>query len=427
MSGEVASVMALAARLWEQGRQAEAIEAFAALQARRPEDADIAMRLGLALMQRGQLVEAVAAMEPAAAVAPETHPLHDCLSRALGGVHWRERGPEAIPALRARLASAPEDHDRHGALATALLSCGRLAEAWPHYAWRWHGMKIAARAPEHPLVRPDPAAWAGKRVLLFAEQGLGDMLQFLRYVPMAVRHAREVVVEVYPPLLRLARTLPGAPCVVAEGEAVPPWDEAVPMMHLPWAFGTDLATVPATVPYFTPDPVAVEGWRRRLAGLPGRKVGLVWSGDPRPHDRLAHRIDRRRSLKLAQLAPLGAVAGISLVSLQKGAGAAQPVPAGMVLHDWTAELGDFADTAALMQALDLVISADTSPLHLAGALGRPVWLLDRYDSCWRWMRERDDSPWYPTLRRFRQGAPGDWGGVVARVVGALKEESAFFL
>jgi hypothetical protein len=139
---------------------------------------------------------------------------------------------------------------------------------------------------------------------------------------------------------------------------------------------------------------------------------------------VAHRIDRRRSLKLAQLAPLGAVAGVSLVSLQKGAGAAQAVPAGMVLHDWTAELGDFADTAALMQALDLVVSADTSPLHLAGALGRPVWLLDRYDSCWRWLRERDDSPWYPTLRRFRQAAPGEWGEVVGRVAAALRAEAA---
>jgi tetratricopeptide (TPR) repeat protein len=243
-----AGELARAARLWGEGAHEAAIAAIAALLAASPTDGELALRLGMALMQRGRLAEAVAAMEPAASVAPEEHPVHEILGRALGAVHWHERGPEAIAALRARVAELPDDADRHGALAAALLSSGRLAEAWPHYAWRWRGKAIAARAPDRPLVRPDPAGWAGKRVLLFVEQGLGDALQFLRYVPMAMRHAREVVVEVYPPLLRLARTLPGAPHVVAEGAAQPPWDEAVPLMHLPWAFGTDLATVPAAIP-----------------------------------------------------------------------------------------------------------------------------------------------------------------------------------
>ena len=141
---------------------------------------------------------------------------------------------------------------------------------------------------------------------------------------------------------------------------------------------------------------------------------------------MSYRVDRRRSLPLAALAPLARIPGVTFISLQKGAGAAQTatLPPGMAVHDWTAELADFADTAALMQALDLVISADTSPLHLAGALGRPVWLLDRYDSCWRWLRERDDSPWYPTLRRFRQPHPGDWATVIAAVAAALTQAAA---
>jgi hypothetical protein len=369
----------------------------------------------------------VRALEAAAALAAPGAPgeaaVRDWLGRALALVHWEERGPGAIGALRAHLAAAPEDARRHMALAGALLSCGHLEEAWPHYAWRWAAFgAMAARVPSAPLGRPDPAAWRGREVLLFAEQGLGDTLQFLRYVPMVAEIAGSVVLEVPGPLLRLAATVDARVRVVARAEGA--FAASVPLLHLPWAFGSGLAGIPAAIPYLHADPAAVAQWRARLAGLPGRKVGLVWAGEPRPDMPDAHRIDRRRSLKLAQLAPLGEVAGVSLVSLQKGAGAAQAVPSGMVLHDWTAELGDFADTAALMQALDLVVSADTSPLHLAGALGRPVWLLDRYDSCWRWLREREDSPWYPTLRRFRQVVPGGWGEVVGRVAAALRAEAA---
>jgi hypothetical protein len=421
MSGEAAE----AARLWDEGRRDEAVAIFAALRARRPEDVGVALRLGVALLQLGRGVEAVRALEAAAALAPGVAEVHAWLGRALALVHWEQRGPEAIGPLRAHLAAAPGDVRRHMALATTLLSCGQLAEAWPHYAWRWLAYGAAAdRVPDRPLERPDPATWRGKRVLLFGEQGLGDSLQFLRYVPMVADRAGEVGLEVPGPLRLLAAGMDGR-VRLADGAAE--WDVALPLLHLPWAFGTDLDSIPAAVPYLHAAPDAVAAWRARLAGLPGLKVGLVWAGEPRPDMPDAHRIDRRRSLPLAALAPLGGVAGVSLVSLQKGAGAAQAPPAGMVLHDWTDELGDFADTAALMQALDLVISVDTSPLHLAGALGRKVWLLDRYDSCWRWMRERDDSPWYPTLRRFRQSAPGEWGGVVARVVRALREDSAFFL
>lgn len=431
MSAEAAE----AARLWEAGQQDEAVAIFVALHARRPGDAGVALRLGIALLQLGRGVEAVRALEAAAALAPRAGgaagatEVQDWLGRALALVHWEQRGPEAIGPLQAHLAAAPQDARRHMALATALLSCGRLEEAWPHYAWRWGAYgALAERVPERPLERPDPSAWRGRRVLLFAEQRLGDTLQFLRYLPMVADVAGEVGLEVPGPLRRLAAGVDGRVRLADSGRVwgAEGWDVAVPLLHLPWAFGTDLARIPATVPYLRAESGAVAAWRRRLAGLGGLKVGLVWAGEPRPEMPDAHRIDRRRSLPLAALAPLAGVDGVSLVSLQKGAGAAQAPPAGMMLHDWTDELGDFADTAALVQALDLVISADTSPLHLAGGLGRKVWLLDRYDSCWRWMRERDDSPWYPTLRRFRQSTPGEWSDVVARVVGALKEETVFF-
>lgn len=161
-------------------------------------------------------------------------------------------------------------------------------------------------------------------------------------------------------------------------------------------------------------------------GLPGLRVGLVWSGDPRPNNPVQSAMDRRRSIRLADLAPLAEVPGVVFVSLQKGAPAAQAAdpPAGMVVHDWTAELEDFDATAALMTALDLVISVDTAPAHLAGALGRPVWLLNRFDTDFRWLLGRDDSPWYPTMRQFRQARSGDWEEVIARVAVALRERVA---
>ena len=412
---DAAATIEAASRLWAQGRRDDAIALFAALQRRRPDDPALTLRLGVALLAAGRLREALLELERAVVLAPGDTAAQAHLDRALGAVHGQGSQPEAIPALQARLAEAPEDHNRRVRLAAALLANGRFDEGWPHYAWRWKGMAEEWRQPADPLVRPEPEAWRGRRVLLFAEQGFGDTLQFLRYVPMVQKQAGSVVVEVQPALKRLAATLPGAPEIVGQGEAVPAYDAAVPLLHLPWAFGTMPDTVPGGVPYLAADPAAVARWRARLGGLPGLKVGLAWAGDPRPQDRAAHRVDRRRSMPLAALAPLGGVPRVSFVSLQMGAAAAQAVPEGMTLHDWTGELGDFADTAALVAALDLVITVDTACLHLAGALGRPVWLLNRYDTCWRWLRERADSPWYSSLRIFRQAVPGEWGAMVEEV------------
>jgi hypothetical protein len=177
------------------------------------------------------------------------------------------------------------------------------------------------------------------------------------------------------------------------------------------------------VPYLAADPTAAAAWRERLAALPGLRVGLCWAGNPRPDQPSAYATDRRRSIPLARYAPLAQVAGAHFVSLQKGNPATQTAtpPAGLRIHDWTHELTDFADTAALIEALDLVITVDTSVAHLAGALGKKVWILNRFDSCWRWLTERNDSPWYPTARLFRQPQPGDWDSVIREVVAALRD------
>ena len=223
--------------------------------------------------------------------------------------------------------------------------------------------------------------------------------------------------EVPRPLARLLASLKGGAEIVVTGDPLPPFDVHCPLMSLPLALGTTLETIPATVPYLAADAPRVAFWRQRLAALPGRPVGLVWAGAPRRHHPDAHAIDRRRSMRLEHLAPLAAVPGVSFVSLQKGDAAAQArLPGvGLQLHDFTTELNDFADTAALVAALDLVIAVDTAVAHLAGALGKPVWILNRFDAAWRWLLGREDSPWYPTARLFRQPAPGDWDGVVGEV------------
>ncbi|MBN8902855.1 MAG: hypothetical protein J0H57_17645, partial [Rhodospirillales bacterium] len=263
-----------------------------------------------------------------------------------------------------------------------------------------------------PLWTGEPLA--GRTLPVHAEQGMGDMVQFARYLPHLPRDGH-VILEVHPPLVRLLRQMPGVDAVLGIGEALPAYDLRIPMMSLPLALGlTGAEDVSATIPYLRADPDRSAAWRARPDALPGRRVGVVWAGNP---ERM--RMDRRRSVPAALLAPLAAIPGVSLVSLQKGPAAADAGAAGVAV-DWTEELTDFTDTAALIAALDLVIGVDTAVIHVAGALGRPVWLLNRFDTCWRWERNCTDSRWYPTLRQFRQATPGDWSAVVAEVAAALR-------
>jgi len=274
--------------------------------------------------------------------------------------------------------------------------------------------------------RDFPAAlWRGeaigdRTILLHAEQGLGDTLQFCRYAPLM--GGADVILEVQAPLVRLLSHLPGVTQIVARGDRLPAFDLQCPLMSLPLAFGTTLDTIPAATPYLSADPRLAATWRERLVGVQGFRIGLVWAGEQGVNYPAKAVVDRRRSIALKALAPLGEVSGVSFVSLQKGAPAAQAAdpPHGMTLHDFTADLHDFADTAALVVNLDLVISVDTAVAHLAGALGKPVWLLNRFDTDWRWLLNRDDSPWYPTLRQFRQPSPGDWNSAVCAAREALQ-------
>jgi glycosyl transferase family 9 (putative heptosyltransferase) len=216
-------------------------------------------------------------------------------------------------------------------------------------------------------------------------------------------------------------TLEGvAEVLIEENETLPPFDYHCPLLSLPLAFGTIMQTIPAAVPYLSGDPTP---WADFLAGLPGLKVGLVWAGKSRTAQPHAVAIDKRRSMRLTDMAPLLRVPGCSFVSLQCGPPASQmhAVTDAKALHDVAGQIEDWADTAGLISGLDLVISVDTAVAHLAGALGRPVWMLNRFDSCWRWLMGRDDTPWYPTMRLFRQTSRGDWARVLERVERALEE------
>ena len=403
-----------------------AIQSFRVALALQPDMPGALTGLADALLAQGPDAEVLALLDRAVALDPSLPLIHLYGQRALA-LAALQRPIEAQAEWERYLTIRADDFDGHFGRGVALLLQGRLEEAWPEYAWRWYRPNNAdlAFAPAEPLVRPDPAAWAGRTVLLYAEQAQGDTIQFLRYARMVAAAGARVVLEVQGSLKTLAAGIPDLDAVIGRGEARPAHDIAIPLLHLPWAFGTSLATIPAIVPYLRPDLTRAAQFRRRMQGLPGLKVGLVWSGEPRVFSQVQASMDRRRSLSLAALAPLARVPGVVFVSLQKGPAAVQAAspPAGMVLHDWTGELADFADTAALMTALDLVISVDTAPAHLAGALGRPVWLLNRFDTDFRWLLGRDDSPWYPTMRQFRQVRPGEWDEVVERLAAALHEKA----
>jgi tetratricopeptide (TPR) repeat protein len=392
-----------------------AAERYRLALALKPDSAELHNNVGTVLQDSGDFRDAEAHYRRALSLRPIYLEAHNNLAISL---QRQGRYAEAEANFRVALALKPDDGKIRHNLAITLLAAGRFEEGWREYEFRWQCDALAGSRRDFPQ-----PLWTGEPVgdrtlLLHAEQGLGDTLQFIRYAPLVAGRGIRTLIEVPRPVLRLVRAMaiPDA-TVVEAGTALPPFDLHCPLLSLPRIFGTVMDTIPATVPYLSADPAAIARWGEKLGPGSELKVGLVWAGRRRPQTS-AMMVDRRRSMSLAQLAPLAACTGVRFYSLQKGEPAGQRA-VGFDLVDWMGEIGDFADTAALIANLDLVISVDTSVAHLAGALGTPVWLLNRFDTCWRWLAERDDSPWYPSLRQFRQAQPGDWDGVVARVAAAL--------
>lgn len=409
--------------LIDAGGVSEATDDLRADIAQRPNDASALNSLGLVLMRSAQWAEAAATFRRAIALAPETPEIHNNLGLALAALG---RPEDAIAAYRQAIALRPDLPEAHMGLALRLLSLGRFAEGFEEYRWRWKLGIPGLRLP--PLSCPlwEGEALSGKTILVHCEQGYGDCIQFVRYLRPLAAMAGRVVVVAMRPLVRLFQSIPGIEVLSDVVRDDRRYDYHSPLLCLPRVFGTTLETIPADAPYLTPDPAQTARFATLLAGHAGAlKIGVVWAGAARDENPTLKAIDRRRSLSLDQLAPLAGVPGLRFVSLQKGpaAGLASHPPAGMDLVDLTADIDDFADTAALIANLDLVISVDTSVVHLAGALNKPVWVLSRFDGCWRWFADRDDSPWYPTARIFRQRAPGAWDETIQRVAAALHDFS----
>ncbi|MGI4977999.1 MAG: tetratricopeptide repeat protein [Janthinobacterium lividum] len=422
---------ALAELQHDDGDDAGALDTIAAWLALRPGDEAALGLRGTVLVSLGRAEAALAQFRALAARSPGT------------ARHWTNLGntlrllghlDEAVPALRRAAELAPRDGQMRLNHAVALLHAGRLDAGWREYEARLSlpghtALPHARLLPALAALPGGPAALRGRRVLCTHEEGFGDTLQFARFLPMLAAAGAHVVAQAPAPLVRLLRSLGPGIEVIEDGAAPPAWDWHCPMLSLPRVFGTTLDTIPSATPYLHAHPAAILAAEARLMrGLgAGRalRVGLAWAGQSRPWQPGFAAIDRRRSIGLAALAPLGALPGVALVGLQFGPEAAQAgTVAGLALHDGVADARDFADTAAVVACLDVIVSVDTAMVHLAGALGRPVLMLDRFDACWRWLHGREDSPWYPGLRIVRQERPGDWGGVVGRVVEMLRDMAA---
>ncbi len=381
-----------------------------------PDCAETWNNLGIVFRLRGKFAESKKYFQKALSFRPSYAEACNNLGNALKDCGELD---EAILFYRKAL-QLKNTPDQHHNLALALLAAGQMQEGWREYEWRSGTHQLAAGARGFTQPQWQGEAAEGKTLLLHAEQGFGDTIQFCRYAALVAGRGLRVILEVQPPLAKLMKSLAGVDAVIARGQPLPDFDLHCPLLSLPFIFDTVLETIPADIPYLAGDNAAVAIWRDRLSQhADALKVGLVWAGKPQRHTPDLAATDRRRSMPPEYLAPLADVSGVKLFSLQK-AGPVAPPALGLIDH--MNECHDFADTAALIANLDLVISVDTAVAHLAAAMGKPVWLVNRFDTCWRWLRNRDDSPWYPNLRIFRQPQPGDWESVIAEVCDALSEK-----
>ncbi|MGA2229626.1 MAG: tetratricopeptide repeat protein [Tepidisphaeraceae bacterium] len=443
----VLSLVAVGGVLRTMGRRDEGIAAYQRAIEISPGCIQAHHNLGNAMREQGRTLEAIASFHRALTLEPYSFQTHRQLADAQLAAGMRDEGIRSMgnavnlcedrvePIIRLgglchedgeighaadfyrwALDIRPDLASTHVDLALTHLIQGDFARGWREFEWRWRTPELAQRAAALGKPMWNGSDLAGKRILLHAERGFGDTLNFMRYVPLVAARGGTILLACQPEMQPLFQHFADVKEWVRAGEALPPFDVHCSLVSLPAAFGTDLATIPAQIPYVFAEPELSAAWRARLPANDSLKVGLVWSGQVNP---------LKRFLALSDLAPLAEFTNVWFTSLQKGEAAAElaQAPAGLNITDWTSDLTDFRQTAALIDNLDLVISVDTAVAHLAGAMGKPVWLLLKSVPDWRWMLNRLDSPWYPTMRLFRQTVRGDWQAPVTQVVELLRAKA----
>jgi tetratricopeptide (TPR) repeat protein len=391
------------------GQLDEAIASFEKAIQLRQDFAGAYVNLGSALREKDQPDAAIAATQQALRIAPDLAGAWNTLGVALGD---KTQFQEAVSAFRRAIELAPGYGGAHLNLAMFHLLLGDFEAGWREHEWRW-----AANNIPRPFAQPqwDGPDLQGQSIVLYGEQGLGDIIQFVRYVPLVAARGGRVTLISPMPLVGLLGHLPGLDQLIRLDEPRPRFDQQCPLMSLPLIFWHEAKSLAGSAPYLKADAARTEFWAELLAREKRLKIGLAWAGSPK------HKNDRRRSIPLSDFAPLAKLNGVVFYSLQKGPAVLQSPPPGLPWVDETARLTDMSDTAALIQNLDLVICVDTAVAHLAGAMGKPVWMLLPFIPDWRWMWKREDSPWYPTMRLFRQPSAGDWAGVLEMVTRELNK------
>jgi Flp pilus assembly protein TadD/ADP-heptose:LPS heptosyltransferase len=398
-----------------QGRLDEAISHYRKSLELKPGNAEAYNDLGNALQMQVKLDEAISCYRRALELKPGFAEAHNNLGFAFQHLG---RLDEALECYSQTLALQPEHALAHANRALIWLLLGDWQRAWPEYEWRFRTKDFSHRRFAQSQWQGE--SLAGKTILLHAEQGLGDTIQFIRFAPMIKQQGATVILECQHTLLGLLEAFPGIDKLVAQKNELPEFDLQIPLMSIPGILKTSVDTIPANVPYLFPKAALIELWLKRLAHLTGFKIGISWQGNPR------YLQDHFRSIPLLRFAQLARIPGVRLIGLQKGVGAEQlaEVRAMMPITDLSNDLDretPFLDTAAVMKSLDLVITVDAVTAHLAGALGVPTWVALSHTPSWRWLLNRADSPWYPTMRLFRQAEPGNWEDVLEEMSKALQE------
>jgi tetratricopeptide (TPR) repeat protein len=391
----------------QQGKVDEAIYFYQQALTLVPDDAEATNNLGYAFQLQGKIEQAIAHYQHAITLAPNyAHARYNFGVRLLE----KHQFEQAIACFNRAIEIDPNHAEAHWNRGLILLTWGDYERGFVEYEWRWIAQKVQPRHVTQPVWHGEDLQ--GRTILLHAEQGFGDTIHFIRYAVLVQARGGKVVVECHELLVRLLRTVSGINKVIAIGTELPEFDVHASLLSLPYILGTTLETIPAHIPYVHHDPSLSFKLENQKANL---KVGIVWAGNPE------HVNDRNRSCSLKDFLSILNTPGISFYSLQKGhpVGEIAELSEKVPLQDLSSQLHDFADTAAVVAQLDLIITVDTAVAHLAAALGRPVWVVISFIHDWRWLLEREDSPWYPSMRLFRQQQPGDWTEVLGRVQVAL--------